>query len=370
MDLLAKIFTTPTQRKSFTRANGIHFSKKLAESAHADGSAVLDQLNTTLNGLSRDEVEARLELYGPNEVAKEKLQTPLMRLWDNFKNPLVVLLLILAIISYLTGDVPSALIMLTMVLIGIVLRFVQESRAGSAAEKLREMVSTTATVIRSSKRIEITLRDLVPGDIVTLSAGDMIPADVRLLSAKDLFLNQSALTGESLPLEKTPVVVDGSIQNPLEMNNLLFLGSDVESGTGTAVVIQTGSETYFGSMVSEITGQRPLTSFDKGITSFTWLMIRFMTVMVPLVFLFNGISKGNWLEAFMFALAVAVGLTPEMLPAIVTINCYVAKESHRQEVERHSELRSDGCAVYRQDRHPYGRQNCVGETPGRNGSRK
>jgi len=320
MDLLAKIFTAPIQPKGSTRANGIHVSKKLVESAHIAGSAVLDQLNTTPNGLSRDEVEARLEQFGPNEVAREKRKTVLTRLWDNFKNPLVVLLLILALISYLTGDLPSALIMLTMVLIGIVLRFVQESRADSAAEKLREMVSTTATVIRSGKRQEIPLRDLVPGDIVTLSVGDMIPADVRLLSAKDLFVNQAALTGESLPVEKTPAVIDGPGQNPMEMGNLLFLGSDVESGTGTAVVIQTGSETYFGSMATDIASQRPLTSFDKGIRSFTWLMIGFMAVMVPLVFLFNGLSKGNWLEAFMFALAVAVGLTPEMLPAIVTIN--------------------------------------------------
>lgn len=320
MDLMAKIFTTPIQRQGSTRAKGIHFSSKLVDSAHTDVSGVLNQLNTALNGLSPDEVEARLKQYGPNEVAREKRKTVLTRLWDNIKNPLVVLLLILAIISYFTGDVPSALIMLTMVLIGIVLRFVQESRADSAAEKLRAMVSTKATVIRSGKRQEIPLRDLVPGDIITLSAGDMIPADVRLMSAKDLFVNQSALTGESLPVEKTPSIVDVSIQNPLEMNNLLFLGSDVESGTGTAVVIQTGGETYFGSMASDIAGQHPLTSFEKGLTSFTWLMIGFMAVMVPLVFLFNGISKGNWLQAFMFALAVAVGLTPEMLPAIVTIN--------------------------------------------------
>ena len=207
-----------------------------------------------------------------------------------------------------------------MVILGIVLRFYQERRADNAAEELEAMVSTTATVIRDGKRQEIPLKELVPGDIVVLSAGDMVPADVRLLSAKDLFLNQAALTGESLPVEKTPAAVDSSLQNPLEMADICFLGSNVESGTGTAVVIQTGSETYFGSLASSIVGQRELTSFDKGINQFTWLMISFMVVMVPLVFLFNGISKGNWLEAFLFALAVAVGLTPEMLPMIVTVN--------------------------------------------------
>jgi Mg2+-importing ATPase len=182
------------------------------------------------------------------------------------------------------------------------------------------MVRTTATVIRDSKKKEITLQELVPGDIVAMAAGDMIPADVRVLTTKDLFLNQSALTGESLPVEKTAGVVDASIQNPLEMTNICFLGSNIESGTATAVVVQTGSGTYFGSLANSITGQRVLTSFDKGINQFTWLMISFMIVMVPMVFIFNGLSKHNWLEAFLFALAVAVGLTPEMLPMIVTVN--------------------------------------------------
>ncbi len=148
----------------------------------------------------------------------------------------------------------------------------------------------------------------------------MIPADVRVLSAKDLFINQAALTGESLPVEKNPAVVAETVQNPLEMTNLCFLGSNIESGTGTAVVVQTGSSTYFGSLANSIVGQRVLTSFDKGINQFTWLMISFMAILVPLVFIFNGLSKHNWLEAFLFALAVAVGLTPEMLPMIVTVN--------------------------------------------------
>jgi Mg2+-importing ATPase len=320
MGFFATILTAPTRLAGFTRSNSIRVSKKLVDSAHADVSTVLDQLNTSSNGLNRAEIEARLEQYGPNEFAREKRQTWFMRLWDNIKNPLVILLVVLGTISFMTGDLRATVMILVMVLLGIVLRYVQESRADHAAERLRAMVNTTATVLRDGKRHEIPLKALVPGDIVTLSAGDMVPSDVRLLSAKDLFLNQSALTGESLPLEKTTVTIDESIQNPLEMGNLCFLGSNVESGTATAVVVLTGSETYFGSLASSITGQRQLTSFDKGITSFTWLMIGFMLVMVPLVFLFNGLSKHNWLEAFLFALAVAVGLTPEMLPMIVTVN--------------------------------------------------
>jgi len=302
------------------RTSGVQISKKLVDSARLEITTVLEQLNTTSNGLSQAEVERRLEQFGPNDIAREKRRTWLMRLWDNIKNPLVILLVILGAISYLTGDMRATIVILTMVILGIVLRYVQESRADNAAEELKAMVRTTATVIREGQRKEILLKELVPGDIVTLSAGDMIPADVRLLSAKDLFLNQATLTGESLPVEKTVPVVGEAIQNPLEMTNICFLGSNIESGTGTAVVVQTGSGTYFGSLANSIVGQRVLTSFDKGVNQFTWLMISFIAIMVPLVFLFNGLSKHNWLEAFLFALAVAVGLTPEMLPMIVTVN--------------------------------------------------
>ncbi len=320
MGLLTKILTAQTHQRDFNHDNGASISKKLVDSAHAEIAAVLDQLNTSLNGLSQNEIETRLEKYGPNEIAKEKRRFWLLRLWENVKNPLVILMAILGIIMFLTQDTTGAIIIFFMILLGIVLRYVQESRADHAAAQLRAMVSTTATVIRDGKRQEIPLRDLVPGDVITLSAGDMVPADVRLLSTRDLFLNQSALTGESMPVEKTSSMVEMTSQNPLEMNNLCFMGSNVVSGTATAVVVQTGQKTYFGSLASSVVGQRILTSFDKGVNKFTWLMISFMAVMVPLVFLVNGLSKHNWLEAFLFALAVAVGLTPEMLPMIVTVN--------------------------------------------------
>ena len=208
-----------------------------------------------------------------------------------------------------------------MVVLGVVLRFFQEMRADNAAEKLQAMVSNTATLVRDGKEEEVSLKMLVPGDIIRLAAGDMVPADVRVLSAKDLFLNQAALTGEALPVEKkSRPRRPADVQNPLDLPNICFLGSNVESGSATAVVIHTGDQTYFGSLAASIVGQRQLTSFDKGVNKFTWLMIRFIAVMVPAVFLINGLSKHNWLEAFLFAMAVAVGLTPEMLPMIVTVN--------------------------------------------------
>jgi len=319
MGFFSTIFTAPRRMGNSQRGN-IQISQALVESAHMQSAAVLEKLGSTQNGLATAEVEARLEQYGFNEVAEEKRQNWLTRLVDNVKNPLVILLSVLGLVSYLTGDVRATVVIFAMVLLGIVLRYVQESRADTAAEQLKAMVSTTATVVRDGKSAEISLKQLVPGDVVRLSAGDMVPADVRVITAKDLFLNQAALTGESMPVEKLPAVVTDEAENPLEMSNICFLGSNIESGTGLAVVVQTGARTYFGSLAGSIVGKRELTSFDKGINGFTWLMIGFMGVMVPLVFLFNGLSKHNWVEAFLFALAVAVGLTPEMLPMIVTVN--------------------------------------------------
>jgi len=206
-----------------------------------------------------------------------------------------------------------------MVVLGVVLRFVQEMKAGAAAARLKAMISVTATAIRDGTVREVPLEELAPGDVVKLSAGDMIPGDVRILTCKDLFVIQASLTGESLPVEKTEAPVETTGRSPLELTNVCFLGTSVESGAATALVVTTGLDTYLGAMSEALVGPPVETSFDKGIRRFTWLMIRFMAVMVPLVFLINGLTKGNWPEAFFFAVAVAVGLTPEMLPTIVTV---------------------------------------------------
>jgi P-type Mg2+ transporter len=303
-----------------TGVRGAHLSDRLFELARANTDTVLKALGSRQEGLSQAEADSRLKQFGPNEIAREKRQSPLMRLLDNVKNPLVLLLTALGVLSYLTGDLRATVVIFVMVFLGLVLRFYQELRADNAAEKLKAMVSNTATVVRGGKDAEAALKLLVPGDVIRLAAGDMVPADVRVLAAKDLFLNQAALTGESLPVERKADSLSADVQNPLELPNICFLGSNVESGSATAVVIYTRDKTYFGSLAASIIGQRVLTSFDKGINQFTWLMIRFIAVMVPAVFLINGLSKQNWLEAFLFAMAVAVGLTPEMLPMIVTVN--------------------------------------------------
>jgi Mg2+-importing ATPase len=258
--------------------------------------------------------------YGPNVALKEKRKSFVSRLADNVKNPLVILLAILGFISYLTGDLRGTTVIFLMVILGITLRFVQETRSDHSAEKLKAMVRTMATVLRNGEKKETPLSELVPGDIVFLSAGDMVPADVRLITAKDLHLNQATLTGEAIPVEKTAEGCGNSCGNLFDLSNICFLGSNIEIGSATAVVAATGGRTYFGRLASSIVGQRVLTSFDNGVNQFAWLMIRFIAIMVPTVFLLNGIFKGNWTEAFLFALAVGVGLTPEMLPMIVTVN--------------------------------------------------
>ncbi len=300
--------------------NETHYSADLLEKARADTDVVLKGIGSKLSGLSEEEADARLKQMGTNEIAREKHQTALMRLLSNIKNPLNILLIALGVISYLTGDLRATVVIFVMVVLGVVLRFFQELRADNAAEKLKAMVSNTATIVRGGKEVEVSLKVLVPGDVIRLAAGDMVPADVRILSAKDLFLNQAALTGEALPVEKKSAQASIDVQNPLDLPNICFLGSNVESGSATAVVIHTGSKTYFGSLAVSIIKPRQLTSFDKGVNKFTWLMICFIAVMVPIVFLINGLSKHNWTEAFLFAMAVAVGLTPEMLPMIVTVN--------------------------------------------------
>jgi Mg2+-importing ATPase len=300
-------------------ATAIRVSPLLLEAAGSETEAVLLKLNTSKDGLSTKEAERRLQQYGPNVVAQERRHPRIQLLGKALINPLVVLLLILSAASFLTGDFRAGSVILIMVVLGVVLRFVQEARADSAATKLRAMISVHATVRRDGRTQETPIGGLVSGDLVELCAGDMIPADVRLISCKDLFLTQASLTGESFPVEKFAAREEAAGRSPMEWTNVCYLGTSVESGTATAVVVATGLKTFLGGMSSAIIDEPPPTSFDRGVSGFTWLMIYFILVMVPLVFVINGLTKGDWVGAFFFALAVAVGLTPEMLPMIVTV---------------------------------------------------
>ncbi|MBF0480399.1 MAG: magnesium-translocating P-type ATPase [Desulfovibrionaceae bacterium] len=272
-------------------------------------------------GLTGEEAEERLERFGPNQTIKEKKITFLQRLWEATVNPLVLLLLVLGALAYVTDDLRTAVVIISMAVIGVTLKVVQESKADTAAAQLKAMVHTTATVLRDGVNKEIPLAGVVPGDIVKLAAGDMVPADVQLLKCKDLHINQATLTGEAMPVEKIAAAEpDENVQElKLDDPSMCFMGTNVESGSGLALVMATGAKTYFGSIAAKLSEKRALTDFDKGIKKFTMLMLGFMAFMVPFVFFVNGFFKGDWTEAFMFALAVAVGLTPEMLPMVVTV---------------------------------------------------
>ena len=300
-------------------ATDIQVSADVLDGAKKTADQLLETLGTSLAGLTQLEADRRARSSGPNEVAQEKPQGWPIRLLKIVRNPLVILLAVLAAISFATGDARAGSVMVMMVALSVGLRFLQEARADAAAAKLKAMIHVTATVIRDGHAREIPLRDLVPGDVIQLSAGDMIPGDVRILSSKDLFVSQGTLTGESLPVRKSSDPESNPVSSPTDLKNICFMGTSVESGTATGAIIVTGLHTYFGSMASSLTEEREETSFDQGLDRFTWLMIRLMAVMVPLVFLINGFTKHDWKGAFFFAMAVAVGLTPEMLPMIVSV---------------------------------------------------
>ncbi len=294
---------------------------------------VFEKLNTSVDGLTDQQIKDNRERYGDNKVTHEKKKSLGKRLFEAFINPFTIVLLVLAIVSTVTDilfpifwlHTPSeaepltAIIILTMVAISGSLSFVQETRSGDAAEKLLDMITTTSTVDRIDGKLqEIPLEDVVVGDIIHLSVGDIIPADARIFTAKDFFVSQSSLTGESEPIEKSPHPYAQDAESITDYTSIAFMGSSVISGSATAVVVAVGDDTLFGSMTSSVAGEAVETSFTQGVNAVSWVLIRFMLVMVPVVFVINGLTKGNWLQAFLFAISIGVGLTPEMLPMIVT----------------------------------------------------
>ncbi|MFC9587348.1 magnesium-translocating P-type ATPase [Streptomyces yangpuensis] len=313
--------------ESRTRLVGEH----LAGISAAPGVRVLQSVDASPAGLTRAEATLRLERHGPNVVAQERAPRWYVQLAKAFRNPFIAVLVLLAAVMYWQDPAdPGVVILSVMVGISGLLRFWQEYRSGRAAEALKQLVTTTCAVQRRAgsgcvpTTLEVPMDQVVPGDVVKLAAGDLIPADLRLLTAKDLMISQAALSGESLPVAKADTRVRDLGQqvttDPVEADNLALMGTSVTSGTATGVVVATGSDTWFGSMAGSLVGERPQTTFDTGVRKVSFLLIRFMLVMVPVVFMINGLTKGDWEEAFLFGIAVAVGLTPEMLPMVVSAN--------------------------------------------------
>lgn len=316
-------------------------SSRLLEAAQLDSAQLLQQLQSSEAGLTERQAHAQQKLVGLNEVAHEQPLTWWQHLWYCYRNPFNILLSLLALVAFCTDDLTGSVIISVMVVLSTLLRYWQESKSNQAADALKAMVSNTATVLRhqisfddlilmqqrygieakhqKNSQFEMPIQYLVPGDVILLSAGDMIPADCRILTAKDLFVSQAAMTGESMPVEKFAWQKHAKQQSALELENIVFMGTNVVSGSAQAVVVATGIQSYFGALAHRVTAvDRTTTSFQMGVNKVSWLLIRFMLVMAPIVLFINGFTKGDWSEAFLFALSVAVGLTPEMLPMIVT----------------------------------------------------
>lgn len=306
-------------------------SKDLIKASVSDRDEVLKNLDSSLQGLDPSEVLNRRKKYGINEVAHEKAPPWYSQLMQATMNPFVGILVLLAIASFITEyvfaigdekDLTAVIIISILVLISILLTFFQEYKANQAAEKLLSLIQNKTIAERKGKgRHDLVTTELVPGDIIYLGAGDIIPGDVRILKANNLSVNEAPLTGESLPIEKTDSVsAEKDAVNALDLLNIGFMGTDIVSGTATAIVLSTGNNTYFGSMSKELVGHHPPTSFDLGVRDVSLLLIKFMAIMVPIIFMISGFVQSNWIQALLFGLAVAVGLTPEMLPTIITAN--------------------------------------------------
>jgi Mg2+-importing ATPase len=281
---------------------------------------LLERLGTSTTGLTSKEAEERLKLFGYNELVERKRRTAVVEFLSHFKSPLVVILIVAGLISGLLGEVKDSIIVLVIVMFSVSLDFYQEHKAERAAEMLKQRVATTATVLRDGIKREVRIAELVPGDIIYLSAGDIVPADCRVIMAKDLFVDQSALTGESFPVEKTAQPLKSFDPSIMEWSNYLFMGTSVVSGSAVAVVVRTGSMTEYGKIAKRLVERRAETEFERGIKSFSYMIVQVTLFLVLAVFFINALYMRGVLDSLLFAVALAVGLTPELLPMIISIS--------------------------------------------------
>jgi Mg2+-importing ATPase len=284
-------------------------------------SDFMTRLGTSTSGLTTEEAKNRLEIYGSNEVARKKKTSVVLEFLSHFKSPVTIILIIAAILTGTLGDISNTIIILAIVLVSVILDFTQEYRAEKAAEELKKRVATTATTLRNGVKQEIEVSGLVPGDVVLLTVGDIVPADARVISAKDLFVDQSALTGESFPAEKSAEPLgDTDVADTGKWNNYLFMGTSVTNGAATAIVVKTGKSTQYGEIVGKSFEKKPETEFERGLRRFGYLIMQVTFVLVVMVFLINTFFKRDALESVLFSVALAVGLTPGLLPMILSIN--------------------------------------------------
>ncbi len=338
-------------KKKKTDNKNLNLETNILKYAKMSNQDALNELNSNISGLSIERAQEILDEYGLNEINYGKSQPWFVKLLLSFANPFSLVLLLVAVVSFFTevllvNEKSWATVIIILVLISIsgILQYIQESKSDKAAQKLKEMVSSNTAIFREGEINELPMKDVVLGDIIKLSAGDMMPADLKIITAKDLFIGQAALTGESEPIEKFSTLKNENC-SALEASNICFMGTNVVSGSATGIVIGTGNDTYFGAIAKDLTGRKAQTSFEKGIASVSKLLLRLMLVMVPIIFITNGVLKHDWINALLFALAVAVGITPELLPMIMTSTLAkgaLSMSKHKTIVKNISSIQSFG----------------------------
>jgi Mg2+-importing ATPase len=306
------------------QVNNYEIEKKLKQYSQMDKKQLFEKLQTSEEGISIVEIEEMIEKYGKNILDIKNSNTLFDRLKEAFINPFNIVLIIVAIITFITDvvvsqnkDYATFILIISTVFISALISFFQQTNSDKAAQKLKNMISNKIDVIRDGNRIIVNVEDIVPGDIVKLSSGDMLPGDVRIIDNKDLFIDQASLTGESNPVEKFSVLKD-KYADLTDLSNIAFMGTNVVSGSATAVIVATANHTYFGSMAKSLYSVNEKNSFEKGIDDVSKLLIKFMVVMVPIILVINLFTKGDVWDSLIFAITIAVGLTPEMLPVIMT----------------------------------------------------
>ena len=320
--------------------------------AFMDEAELFTLLDTSMQGISVAHAHHMLDEVGPNVIVVGQEKGTLGRLLEAFVNPFNLVLFLVAVITFVTdvvlssvADYTTSLIIIALIIVSSAIAFFQGERSNNAAASLSKMISNKADVWRDGALTEIRIDEVVPGDIVKLSAGDMLPGDVRFLAAKDAFITQSALTGESAPVEKYAEIRNAPEDALTDIAHIGFMGTNLLSGSATALVMTTGNNTYFGAMAESLSGDKSKNSFERGVDSVSQLLIRFMLVMVPIIFVINGITKGDWGAALLFAVTMAVGLTPEMLPMIMTSTLArgaVSMASHQTIVKTLSAIQTFG----------------------------
>jgi Mg2+-importing ATPase len=316
----------PNDHKTGKNSFSLKNEKDIFYYAKKEKNEIISDLETSIDGISNDEAKKRIALYGRNVLLDHKKTNIFWQFLSHFSSPLILILLLAAIISFLLKEISEAVIIIVMVLLGVLLDFGQEYSADKALKELIAKVSNTTTVIRNGEKREVEISELTYGDILFLSSGDMVPADARVISAEDFFVNQSSITGESYPSEKNEYIVSGKYDSLTDLGNIVFMGSNVVSGSANAVIVRIGTKTEYGKIADKLADAPTESNYENGIKNFGFFLAKIIFFLVTVIFFINAFLKQDLLQSFMFAVAIAVGVTPELLPMIMSVTMTVGSK--------------------------------------------